>query len=146
MDATEEAFAARLVSSVARVAGANIHGRVSSSIGTLVRATGASARIGELCLLQQLGGTFSLPAEVVGFDGEELLLTPMGDTQGLHPGLAVVALGRAHRIGVGDAMLGRVYDGLGRCISEQPGPALPQQRSVRAAPPPPLQRPLVAQP
>jgi len=138
-----EVFASRMISASAQVDTVDTHGRVVSAIGTLVRATGVSARVGELCLLSTLGGDFHMQAEVVGFDGEDLLLTPMGEIHGLSSNLAVVALGHAHRVRVGDAMLGKVFDGLGHAIDGSQRIELLTLRSVHARPPPPLERSLI---
>ena len=53
-------------------------GRVAEAYGTLVRATGVRAAIGELCLLEQGDTGFSMPAEVVGVSQQQTLLTPLG--------------------------------------------------------------------
>jgi flagellum-specific ATP synthase len=55
-------------------------------------------------------------AEVVGFDESESQLMCFDSTQGLHPGLEIQALGRRRSVPVGDALLGRVIDGIGRPI------------------------------
>ena len=141
-----EVFASRLICASAQVGTADMHGRVTSAIGTLVRATGVSARVGELCLLSTLGGEFQVQAEVVGFDGDELLLTPLGEIHGLSPDLAVTALGHSQRVRVGDAMLGRVFDGLGNALGTTQPIELPALRSVHARPPPALERSVIERP
>lgn len=116
-------------------------GRIDSVVGTLIRARGVSAAIGEICELWSLGeeGT-PLLAEVQGFEGDSLVLTPMGDTRGLRPAMAVRALGRSHQVQVGEHLLGRVLDGLGRPLDGWAQPGQAPWNPVFAEPPPALGR------
>ena len=62
-------------------------GRVSEAYGTLIKATGLRAAIGELCHLRNPGDTgpdrFELAAEVVGVARQHTLLTPLGPLDGI---------------------------------------------------------------
>ena len=59
-------------------------GRVSEAYGTLIRATGLRAAIGELCYLRNPGdANFELAAEVVGVSKQLTLLTPLGPLDGI---------------------------------------------------------------
>ena len=119
-------------------------GRVVRAVGSLVRALLPEARLGELCGLEQPG----LLAEVVGLDGDEAVLAPIGDTRGLGSGSAVVRLEAALTVGVGEALLGRVLDGLGRPLDETERGALPllDRRPCHAEPPHALRRARVSAP
>jgi flagellum-specific ATP synthase len=55
-------------------------------------------------------------AEVVGFRDDQVLLMPLGELRGVGPGSRVVALTREAHYPVGEGLLGRVVDGLGRPI------------------------------
>jgi type III secretion protein N (ATPase) len=55
-----------------------------------------------------------LEAEVVGFDDHTAILMPLGDASGVGLDDAVIPTGAAMKITVGDGVLGRVLDGLGR--------------------------------
>ena len=88
-------------------------GRVVRTIGLVVESQGPRARVGELCLLSR-DGEPPLPMEVVGFKDGHLLTVPLGSTAGIRPGDRIVAQGSVASAGVGDALLGRVVDGLGR--------------------------------
>ena len=66
-------------------------GRVAEAYGTLVRATGVRAAIGELCLLEQPDHDFCLPAEVVGVSQHQTLLTPLGPLEGISTATTVTA-------------------------------------------------------
>lgn len=112
-------------------------GRVSQIVGLVVRARGLSAEMGEHCIIHnQLG---KVDAEVVGFQGSETLLMPLGDSSGLRPGTAVSASGHHLQVTVGSSVLGRVIDGLGRPLDGK-GPLSGPKRSVDQGPPSPLDR------
>ncbi len=90
-------------------------GRVVRTVGLLVESKGPRAQIGELCELRQPGGV-ALTLEVVGFREGYLQTVPLGSTAGIRPGDVLTARGRAATMPVGDGLLGRVLDGLGRPI------------------------------
>ena len=113
-------------------------GRVTRVVGLVIEARGPSARIGELCHIfpdssrgdgptwppepRSLGGTpdgsrlASIPAEVVGFRDGSLLLMPFSDTADVSSGSQVLATGTTLTVPAGEALLGRVLDGLGNPI------------------------------
>ncbi|MFN8224900.1 MAG: FliI/YscN family ATPase [Gaiellales bacterium] len=115
-------------------------GRVSDLIGLVIEATGLQAEIGELCTVE--AGRFRppLPAEVVGFRSGRTLLMPLGNLAGVGPGMRVTAMGRPFGVRVGDHLLGRVLDGLGRPLDDRPIAEDGPLRSAVAAPPHPLER------
>ena len=77
-----------------------------------------------------------VPAEVVGFRDGRTLLMPLGEMSGIGPGRTVTATGDAFRVHVGDELLGRVLDGLGRPIDGMPR----GDRARRCARPPARRR------
>jgi FliI/YscN family ATPase len=87
-------------------------GRVTRTVGLVVESSGPRASVGELCLLHR-DGRAPLPMEVVGFRDGSLLTVPLGGTAGIRPGDRLVARGTVASAAVGDALLGRVIDGLG---------------------------------
>jgi type III secretion protein N (ATPase) len=87
-------------------------GRVTEVLGTLVKAVGVQARVGELCQLRTRQGTI-LCAEVIGFRGNSAILTPFGDIAGLSSETEVIATRRRFTVPTGAALLGRVLDGFG---------------------------------
>lgn len=136
-----------LVEAVGQIDLHPVHGRLREIRGVVVRASLPSARIGELCLLRDPAGQRMVPAEVIGLTGDEAILAPIGDLDGMSVHTQVLASGDALRIPVGAAMLGRVVDPLGRLLDN--GPALPPDtpmRSVHADPPHPLERTRIAHP
>ena len=92
----------------------SIKGRVTQVIGTIIKAVVPTVKIGEVCLLRNPGEAFEMKAEVVGFQRDAALLTPIGDMHGISAATEVTPTGRAHMVPVGPGLLGRVLDGLGR--------------------------------
>lgn len=125
-----------------------VNGRVVRAIGSLMHALLPDGRIGELCRLEQ-GGRAPLLAEIVGLDGDEAVLAPIGDMRGLGAGCAVVRTGGSLTVPVGDALLGRVLDGLGAPLDEAEHGPLPsglEMRPCHADPPHSLHRARVDKP
>jgi len=118
-------------------------GHVSELIGLIVEATGLEAEIGEVCQIDTGRGRAAVPAEVVGFRSGRTLLMPLGELHGVGPGTRVTATGAPLQVRTGDALLGRVLDGLGRPIDGRPDPAAGPPRPLMAAPPDPLSRPRI---
>ena len=126
-----------------------LNGRVTQLIGLVVESKGPEASIGERCEILTPGhrtGSPPLQAEVVGFREGRTLLMPLGDAAGVGPGQTVVATGTAVQVGVGEGLLGRVVDGLGRPVDGLPAPALEGRRSIDAPPPDVLGRPTIRTP
>jgi flagellum-specific ATP synthase len=119
-------------------------GRVSDLIGLVIEATGLQAEVGEVCLVNGDRGHAPVPAEVVGFRGRRTLLMPLGEMEGIGPATTARATGGPFRIRVGDELLGRVIDGLGRPLDKLPA-ANGRPRSTAAAPPDALARPRIEQ-
>jgi len=122
-------------------------GRLVRAVGTVLRAVLPDVRLGELCRIQACRAG-PLLAEVVGFDGDEAVLAPLGEVMGLNAGAEVEATGDVLRVPVGPALLGRVLDGLGRPLdTSQHGPLkATSYRPVLASPPPALDRQRVERP
>jgi flagellum-specific ATP synthase len=123
------------------------HGFVSNLIGLIIEATGLQAEVGEVCLVgtgRNVDARPPVPAEVVGFRDGRTLLMPLGELHGIGPGTRVLATGAPFRIAVGDELLGRIVDGLGRPDDGRPAPGgVP--RSTIAAPPTALSRPRISE-
>jgi flagellum-specific ATP synthase len=91
-----------------------ISGIVSEVVGLLMASRGPWLPVGAVCHVSSLGAREPVLAEVVGFRGEQTLLMPLGDLRGVGPGSKVVALTKEAHYPVGESLLGRVIDGLGR--------------------------------
>lgn len=91
-------------------------GKVTEIIGLIIEADGPKASIGDLCYIYNKLDEEPIWAEVVGFRHPKILLMPLGSMEGLQPGAIVVNTGSPMKIKVGEQLLGRVLDGLGRPI------------------------------
>lgn len=92
-------------------------GRVRVVRGLTVLAAELPAPVGSLVRIGP-PGPGAVRGEIVGFDSEHAVVMVLGSTAGVLPG-APVELERVHQsAGVGDRLLGRVIDGLGRPIDD----------------------------
>ena len=121
-------------------------GRVSKIIGLVVESQGPAASVGEMCEIRSPDHHHSVAAEVVGFRDDRTLLMPLGDMTGIAHGDEVVSRGRQLSVRVGDGLLGRVLDGLGRPIDGR-GPIMAaDERMVHGQAPCPMDRPCIVEP
>lgn len=88
-----------------------VNGRITQIVGMLIRAVVPDVKIGEVCLIKREGEP--LRAEVVGFTQEEVILSPMGEMNGIGPSSEVIPTRLPLFIKVGQNLLGRVLNGLG---------------------------------
>jgi flagellum-specific ATP synthase len=115
-------------------------GRVVQVIGLVIESEGPIASVGEVCRIQSAHKDGTTLAEVVGFRNNHLLLMPLGELHGIHPGSEVVATGSPMRVPVGPALQGRVLDGLGNPL-DRLGPVFCEHTVGLNFPPPhPLKR------
>lgn len=122
-------------------------GRVMQASGTIIKASVADVKIGELCRLTTPAAP-SLVAEVVGVTENGALLTPIGDMSGVATNTQVAPLEKVLQVPVGKTLLGRILDGLGRPLdAKAKGPLTPEKHyPVHADPPDPLQRRIIDAP
>lgn len=125
-----------------------IRGRVVQVAGTVIRAAVPNVGIGELCILHTPGDIRPLKAEVVGFENNLALLTPMGEMEGVSTNTQVMATGLRHQVRVGIQLKNRILDGMGQPLDlDINGPlSCPESRDVNADPPSPLSRKLIDRP
>jgi type III secretion protein N (ATPase) len=139
-----------LLHALSRVQSIERVGRVAEAYGTLIRATGLKASIGELCELRNPRGegdpTFRLPAEVVGVSKQHTLLTPLGALDGVSATTEVYASGRQASVRVGPGLLGRVLDAHGEPIDALGPTGAMVEVPIYAPSPNPLSRNLIGTP
>lgn len=122
-----------------------MHGRLTHTAGLLMHASGIHARLGEVCELRT-PGLAPMLAEVVGFSRQTAVLTPLGNLAGLSNETEVVPTGRPHTFEVGDALLGRVLNGLGEPLDGRGAVAGATRISALAEPVGALARSLIDEP
>ena len=99
--------------------GAVASGRLTRLSGMRLEVSGLKASIGSRCWIET-GHRQGLVAEVVGFEGEQLVLMCEGTGTGLTPGARVTVLGDSESVSVGEHLLGRIIDGAGQPLDGLP--------------------------
>lgn len=102
--------------------------------GLVVEADMMGFVIGDICRIYPRHSRFPIPAEVVSFRRSRALLLPLGDLQGIGPGCRVTSQREQVQIAVGEGLVGRVIDGVGRPLDGQ-GPVVTDDRYPLHAPP-----------
>ena len=123
-----------------------INGRIVQVVGLVAESQGPDVRVGDLCHICFRDGSHELDAEVVGFRDDRVLLMPLGALQEVGPGCDVVSTNRPLEVPVGEALLGRVLDGLGNPIDDKGPIAASDFYPLYATPPHPLKRKMVDTP
>ena len=88
-------------------------GFVTAVKGLMIESNGPYSKIGELCTVRNSDNEDIL-AEVVGFENKTVKLMAYGETKGIQNGCEVIASGKVLQVPVGDKMLGRVIDAVGK--------------------------------
>jgi flagellum-specific ATP synthase len=128
------------IANVAELAPIRCTGAVVQVVGLTIEAEGVAGRLGEVCHVSPRRGEPPISAEVVGFRSGRVLLMPLGVMEGIKPGSEVRATGRTFSVPVGDELLGRVIDGLGRPIDGKGPIVAARHYPTTAEAPHPLQR------
>ncbi|CAM3356040.1 flagellar protein export ATPase FliI [Marinicrinis lubricantis] len=123
-----------------------VNGKVTQIIGLMVESQGPEANIGDVCHIHPHRGCKPLPAEVVGFRDNKVLLMPLGDLQSIGPGCEVVSTGRPLTVKVGQELLGKVLNGLGEPLDGSKLSSNMLRYSTHNVPSNPLNRPRVQEP
>ena len=117
-----------------------VRGRVERISGTVIEARIGGVRVSELCRLRDPAGA-TAEAEVVGVAGDRAMLVPIGAVDGLSTRAELEPTGRQLVVPVGEALLGRMLDGLGRVLDRPDAPLTGCELiSIDASPPPALGR------
>ena len=122
------------------------YGKVRQIVGLIVEAAGPEdVALGELCYLGDpaRGG---IRAEVVGFNGGRVLLTPLGEIEGIRPGTAVFPTRSPLKIAVSKELRGRILNGLGNPLDGRGQIHAREHRNVNSPSPDPLSRRRLSEP
>lgn len=93
-------------------------GRVSQVVGLTIESIGPDVSVGSTCYIKSSGKNSSVMAEVVGFNGNKILLMPLGNMEGVGPGAIVEASDTPITVKVSNELLGRVLNGLGQPMDD----------------------------
>jgi flagellum-specific ATP synthase len=114
-------------------------GTLARVVGLTLEARGIMAPVGSQCVVDAAHGR-QIEAEVVGFHNDTLSLMPFHDAAGVAPGAAVRLAGNASTVMLGQALLGRVIDGLGRPLDGKPAPDCRDPVGLQGMPLNPMER------
>jgi len=121
-------------------------GKVVQVTGLIIESEGPEASLGDVCEIHVTGENMTVASEVVGFRDNRVLLMPLEDIHSLHPGCLVVLAKKSSGVPVGEGLVGRVIDGLGRPIDGL-GPLLTHEtRSLTGVVPNPMLRRRISEP
>jgi len=119
------------------------NGKIVRIVGLTVESIGPDAFLGEVCEVD-LDSRKAL-CEVVGFKDGRVLLMPLENISGAKHGTLVFGTSRQLDVAVGEDMLGRILDGLGRPIDGRPLTTSKRYPLLRNAPHP-LKRMRITEP
>lgn len=119
-------------------------GKIRSSVGMTLEATGITCNVGDICEIRLASGQVVL-AEVIGIRDEITVLMPYQDVDGIGSGSVVTNTGQKLTISLSDALIGRTIDALGEPIDG--GPPLPPgvRYSINGNHSNPMDRPPISQ-
>jgi len=120
------------------------YGVVKKVAGLVIETSGGLGSIGELCRIRNNGT--DMPAEIVGFRKDCMLLMPLGELHALRPDSEVRPTGHPLRVAVSEALAGRVLNGLGEPLDGRPAPETEEFYPVHSVPPHPLTRARIKNP
>lgn len=122
-----------------------INGKVTDVIGLVIVSLGPNVSLGEICTIVDRSGSEVCKTEVVGFKEGKVLSIALGEVEKISPACEIIASGRSLSIGVGEALLGRVIDGLGNPIDGKGEIITTSMRTIYREPPNPLTRKRISQ-
>ena len=122
-------------------------GHVERIVGLTIESIGPDVRYGDVCRIETSDDDDFIFAEVVGFRSKNTpILMPIGEMRGVVPGAEVISIGSGLMVPVGEELLGRVVDGIGRPMDGK-GPIFTKQKyPVDGKPINPLERRVIEKP
>lgn len=91
-------------------------GKIENIVGMTVEATGGNASIGDIAMIYSENKNQHIPAEVVGFKDDRILLMPYEDISGISAGSFIRNTKNRLKIPVGNNLIGQILDAMGRPI------------------------------
>ncbi len=117
-------------------------GRVVKMVGLTIEASGPNANLNDVCYITGESNHHKIPAEVVGFRENRILLMPYDDMTGVGIGSLVENSGSAFKVPVGRNLLGKTLDGLGNPMDDSELSSS-HYYPAEAPPPDPLKRKII---
>lgn len=95
-------------------------GKVTEVTGLIIKGYIPGVSVGSICEIQTATLDKSILAEVVGFKDRQVLMMSLAGMQGISMGSKIILSKSIATVRVGEQLLGRVIDGLGRPLDEGP--------------------------
>ena len=122
-------------------------GKVVEAIGTVVKVALQGVGVGDLVEFRKADGQAMCFGEVVGFQGDLVIVAVLGESQGISAQVQVFPAGAAQSVEVSEELQGRILDGMGRLADGGPPLTRPGVlQPIYADPPKPLERQLIDRP
>lgn len=121
-------------------------GKVTHVTGFLICGYIPEVSVGSVCEIFPNSGAPSFLAEVVGFRDREVMLMPLSEMRGLGLGSTILVRRQSGTVGVGEALLGRVINGLGDPIDNKGDLNLAEEAPIYVESGNPLDRPPIREP
>ena len=121
-----------------QVSNFQLRGSVTDMTGLIIEGTGPLLPIGSQVAITS--GKNLIPAQVVGFRSDRILLMPFSEAEGIAPGATIVASEGTNRVSVCEGLQGRVIDALGNALDGQPLPVMEESVPLFRDPPNPVTR------
>ena len=93
-------------------------GKIENIVGMSIEASGSRAAVGDICRIYSGESGGQIPAEVVGFKNDRILLMPYSEMTGISSGNFVRNTGHQLRMRVGSFLKGRIINALGQPIDD----------------------------
>ena len=93
-------------------------GKIENIVGMTIEATGGNASIGDIGMIYSENRNQHIPAEVVGFKDDRILLMPYEDIGGIAAGSFIRNTKNRLKIPVGNNLTGQILDAMGKPIDQ----------------------------
>jgi len=123
-----------------------VNGKVTDVTGLVIVSTGPNVALDEVCKIVDNKGSEVCKSEVVGFKNGKVLSIALGEVHKISPACEIITTGQSFSIGVGNALLGRVIDGMGNPIDGKGEIKYSSFRNIYREPPNPLTRKRILSP
>ncbi|MCD7033781.1 flagellar protein export ATPase FliI [Metabacillus sp. GX 13764] len=122
-------------------------GKVTKVVGLMIESRGPESSIGDLCyILTGVNKQTKIPAEVVGFRDENILLMPFSQVSEIAPGSIVETTAEPLRIKAGAGLIGQVLNAMGNPLDDSVLSKGLTYVPSDQSPPNPLKRPPIHEP
>jgi flagellum-specific ATP synthase len=106
--------------------------------GLIIEGTGPLVPVGSQVIIRS--GKHEIPAQVVGFRSDRILLMPFSEVEGIAPGATITASEGTNSVSVCHGLQGRVIDALGNALDGQLLPVMNESVPLFRDPPNPVTR------